>query len=754
MGRRQSKVMSEKNLALKKIAVVFSVLAGIALVVLCSAYVISKEIEKQLRQNLEDVARQNAVVLETKMSDQYKLIHSLSQELKGITKDTIEEKLDLFEIFLEDHHLKRFAYCFPDGITYSTDKGIEDLSYRDFYQKGMEGKCCITGILKDALRPEHNPVNVMTIPVYDDAGAVSGVFGLAYDTEKFNESLQINSFDGKGYSCIINESGEIMSAAGSDGLELSHNIMESMRRMDDRNEAEVECFQKKMMEREAVSGSLYLPEKTYYYSVPVNLMDGSVTWYILTIVPSEVLRGRTVPIQKNQIMTCLLTGFLVLFGAWMIIMYIKEQHREILRFAYEDPVTKGANYAKFQLEMERKQNRVGTLIVMDIANFNNISVVAGKDAGDAMIRKTWEIICEETEKDELAARIRDDVFLLFFKEKEKDRLLQRMEGISEKISEKARDIEVYGIQARYGMYRMEEKEALEDAYSRGKLAREYAVLSPGMHYAFYSEMHRMEMQHEKQLEDRFPQAVGNEEFQVWYQPKYSAGEGRIVGSEALVRWKKEDGEMISPAEFIPLFERNGMIVKLDEYMFRMVCRWQKRWMDEGRKIYPVSINISRASLYSLDIHKRYYGIMKEYGIAPDCIELEVTETVMEEKSDICEILNKFRSRGIKILMDDFGTGYSSLATLSLQCFDTLKLDKTLIDHIGNKDGETMLYHIIRMGQQMGLHITAEGVEKKEQVDFLKNMKCDDIQGFYFSRPVPMDEYEKMLRKDAQLAEKK
>lgn len=205
--------------------------------------------------------------------------------------------------------------------------------------------------------------------------------------------------------------------------------------------------------------------------------------------------------------------------------------------------------------------------------------------------------------------------------------------------------------------------------------------------------------------------------------------------------------MISPGEFIPLFERNGMIVKLDEYMFRSVCRQQKQRLEEGKTVYPVSINISRATLYCMDIHKRYQGILQEYGLAPQYIQLEVTETVLEGKADIYELLNKFRQMGIKILMDDFGTGYSSLATLSLQCFDTLKLDKSLIDHIGSKEGEIMLYHIIRMGQQMGLRITAEGVEDKTQLRFLQDMKCDDIQGFYFSKPVPRETYEEMTAKE-------
>lgn len=249
---------------------------------------------------------------------------------------------------------------------------------------------------------------------------------------------------------------------------------------------------------------------------------------------------------------------------------------------------------------------------------------------------------------------------------------------------------------------------------------------------------------EKQLEEQFPDALEKKEFKVWYQPKYSVADGIIVGSEALVRWQKQNGETIPPGKFIPLFEHNGMIMKLDEYMFRQVCEQQRKWMEEGRKIYPVSINISRASLYRMDLEECYGQIMQETGISPEYVQLEVTETAIEQKKDICEILNKFRRMGIKILMDDFGTGYSSLATLSTQCFDVLKIDKSLIDQIGNKDGETLLYHVIRMGQQMGLHITAEGVEQESQVGFLRQLQCDDIQGYFFSKPLPKVEFEEKL----------
>lgn len=736
--------MKERELTMKKIRVIFSVLAGIAIVVLCSAYMNMKEIENQTIQNLEDVARQNSAILESKIQAQYRLLLSLSKELEGATEDDIEERLKEFEIFLEEFNLKRFAICFPDGMAYSTDGEPTDLSYREFYQEGMKGKCYITGIMSDALQEEHGSVNVMTIPVYGEDGVVSGVFGLTYETEKFNESLQIESFEGKGFSCILNEDGEILSSVGNEGLVLSHNIFDDVLESDERNEEMIDGLRNFMEQKEDGSGVMYLTEKQYYYVLPVDLMDGSVTWYVLTIVPSEVLNQRVSSIQQNENVMVVLVTILVVCGACLIIVYIKEQQKRMNRVAYEDTVTHGANYAKFHVEMEQKRSHKGSLVALDVANFNNISVVAGESSSDKMIRKTWEIINGMLQREELAAHIRDDLFLLFLLEEDEEELLERIEQISEKISEKAKEFAVYGIHARCGVYSMEEKESLDSAYSKAMLAKEYAVETIGENYAFYSEVDRVKVQREKQLEDSFPMAIEREEFEAWYQPKYSTKDCSIIGSEALVRWRKKDGSMISPGAFIPLFEQNGMIVKLDEYMFRTVCRQQRKWLEEGKRLYPVSINISRASLYYMDVHKRYYDIMQEYEIDPQYIQLEVTESILEKKTGIHEILNKFREMGIKILMDDFGTGYSSLATLSLQCFDTLKLDKTLIDHIGNKDGETMLYHIIHMGQQMGLHVTAEGVETQTQLEFLQNTKCDDVQGFYFSKPVPKNQYEQMI----------
>lgn len=733
-----------KKMNMKKLLIVMAALLAIVITVLSSSYVIAGELTQQLQQNLEDVANQNALALYNKVHANHLLLEGLSEKLHHVTPETIEETLQTFSVFLDKYELKRFAFAFPDGTSYSTDGGVANLSYREFFQRGMDGKGTITNVLADALDENHELVNVMTIPIFDENGEVESVFGLTYRSETFNDALQVHSFDGQGYSCVVNEDGQIIAAQGNDKLQLTQNLFSDVLAKEEHNEETIEKLLGQMEREEAGGGILFLPEKNYYYCMPMELLDGDVIWYMLTLIPSDVFESRIAPVQNNLYIMSFFAVVLTLVGVFLLILLSAEQQKMLLRSAYEDPLTKGANYAKFCVDMEKRRVRQGYLVVMDITSFNNINIAAGMAAGNTMIKDVWEILTCVMQGNEIAGHVREDMFILFLQAPDETGLLERIKQISEKISKKTKSLQVQGIHTRYGIYYMDGTEALEDAYSKAQIAREYVRTQQEQRYAFYDEIDHQKRQEDEQLEERFEEALEEEEFEVWYQPKYSAATGEMVGSEALVRWRNKDGSMISPGRFIPLFEQNGMIARLDEYMFRAVCRQQARWQAEGRQVYPVSINLSRASLYYMDIVERYQAILQENSLDANYVQLEVTESAMEGKANIRALLERFRSLGIQILMDDFGTGYSSLATLNMRCFDTLKLDKSLIDHIGDKNGETLLYYVINMGRQLGLHITAEGVENQMQLEYLQQVKCDDIQGFLFARPMPSAQFGELL----------
>ena len=244
-------------------------------------------------------------------------------------------------------------------------------------------------------------------------------------------------------------------------------------------------------------------------------------------------------------------------------------------------------------------------------------------------------------------------------------------------------------------------------------------------------------------EARFSEAIQKKEFVVWYQPKYDPYREEVVGAEALVRWLTPEG-MIPPGEFLDVFESDGLIEKLDEYVFRTVCRQQKAWADMGRKLMPISVNVSRCSLFAQDIVGRYKAIIEECGIDPKYVPIEITESVALANLKIKPIADAFFEAGFQLHMDDFGSGRSSLNGLTVLHFDVVKLDKSLIDFIGNRNGELILNYTMALGKELGKQLVAEGVETESQLMFLKINGCDTIQGYYYSKPLPADEFEAKL----------
>ena len=218
----------------------------------------------------------------------------------------------------------------------------------------------------------------------------------------------------------------------------------------------------------------------------------------------------------------------------------------------------------------------------------------------------------------------------------------------------------------------------------------------------------------------------------------------IEGAEALVRWKKSDGTMISPGEFIPLFERNGLIVRLDEYVFRKVCQIQRERMERGERVLPVSVNLSRATLHHEGIVERYAQIVYDSQVPFEAVPIELTETAALYSIQIQGLTEKMVDVGFLLHMDDFGSGYSSMTSLNVLPFRVLKLDKALIDFIGNSRGDQVIQHTSALAHGLGMKVLAEGVEVKEQVEFLRTMECDEIQGFYYARPLPLEVFSQLL----------
>ena len=241
-------------------------------------------------------------------------------------------------------------------------------------------------------------------------------------------------------------------------------------------------------------------------------------------------------------------------------------------------------------------------------------------------------------------------------------------------------------------------------------------------------------------------AINNDEFVVYLQPKFDIQKEVIKGAEALIRWNYKNKEFLSPARFIPFFEKDGSIGKIDDIVLEKVCAALARWKKEGKPLYPISVNLSRNRLYDKDLISHLTEVVDSYGVAHELIDFELTESAGYDNTDhMISVLEELRSAGFKISMDDFGTGYSSLSLLTQMPLDTLKIDKSFVDNVSTpKEKEEdiiVLRHIISLAKELGFICLAEGAESNPQVDRLRKLGCEVIQGYYYSKPIPMNEYE-------------
>ncbi len=419
-----------------------------------------------------------------------------------------------------------------------------------------------------------------------------------------------------------------------------------------------------------------------------------------------------------------------------------EKTRELEHYAYVDSVTGGDNYVYFKKKLADKMGP-GMMVSVDLHSFKVVNSICGTAKGDEVIREAWKCIDRQLQVGDLAAHIHADHYVIYYADADEDEVTRRLKRLTNRIIKRSTELGVPQQVPYFGAAAWTSDKEIEQTYNEATIARHEIKYRGDMNLAFFRPETAKRIQMEKQIVDDFDKAIQEHRYEVWYQPKYNPADNRLVGAEALVRWRDQKGNLVSPGIFIPLFEKNGLIHCLDEYVFRAVCQQQKHRFVTGQVMLPISVNLSRVSLYFQNVVERYSEIVKEIGIAPALVPIEITESAAVDSGAIDQLAERFCAAGFPLHIDDFGAGYSSLALLNTLHYDTLKLDKSLIDCIGNYSGDRLLEHTIALAKELGMHVTAEGVETAEQVDFLKKLDCDSIQGFYYSKPLPVSEFEKL-----------
>lgn len=704
---------------------------------------IRDDLQTELVESLKNVADQNAYMVEREITAIQDMLLGTSLEVGNdllSNKEAVKERL---LPIVEVYHLKRMSIAYADGTMYTTDDEVVNMSSHENFRRSMAGEIVFTGAITDVV-DKTDQINVVSVPLYDTNNEVQAVLYAVYHTDYIQSIFDSDLYGGYGYGALIKSNGDYIVNAKQSPSYGNSNILAALLQASDENKEAVKEIRQNI--KDGVSGSSYVDYSgaRYIYYTPVTIKNSTESWYVVTVVPESVLAARLESVlYHTDLLVVILLAVTVISGALYILVY-RDSKKQLKRLAYVDPLTQCDNVEAFKMKMLRLRDCPGYVVYMDIKDFKIVNNTCGVVKGDQIICEVAKKIEMLLHERELMARVSGDDYVLFLRETNDASLLLRIEDIENGMKDISEELNVPRLSAYFGIYPTNHQKTIEEAIGHAKRANQSAKQRSDQLYRFYNAKDYEDLQKNKQIEDSFEDGITNHEFEIWYQPKYGADAQAMQGAEALVRWRKKDGTVVSPGDFIPLFERNGMISVLDEYVFEEVCKQQKRWQDEGMKIVPVSVNISRASLYYLDIIERYMNILDKYKLDIQYIQLEITESAMEDNDQIKSLIQCFRVAGFKLLLDDFGNGYSSLATLNMAQFDELKLDKGLIDHIGDDKGEKLLYFIIALARSLGLYITAEGVETKEQFRFLQRMKCNTIQGYYFSKPLPEQNYESLL----------
>lgn len=383
---------------------------------------------------------------------------------------------------------------------------------------------------------------------------------------------------------------------------------------------------------------------------------------------------------------------------------------------------------------------------LDIDRFKLINSFFGTAYGDRLLKRVAKRIRDFAKTTECCTfgRIDADVFGIFTPYQGKEETVKQIEQAVEDMKKLSAS---YNIMIVYGVYVVTDRSLpISFMCDRAALAAKTVKGHYMKSYAFYDDKMRLSLENEQNIINEMSDALENHEFVPYYQPKYDVKTNKPVGTEALARWIHPTKGFISPGVFIPIFEKNGFISKLDFYIWECVCKQLKEWKDKGVPLFPVSVNVSRVNLYNPNLSKIIIELTKKYDVAPKYFNIEITESVYtDDNVMIDDITSQLRNNGFTILMDDFGSGYSSLNVLKDVQVDMLKMDMMFMFK-AKYDGraETIISSVIRMAKWLNIPVIAEGVDKAEQVEFLKSVGCDYIQGFYYSKPLPAADYEKLI----------
>ena len=424
--------------------------------------------------------------------------------------------------------------------------------------------------------------------------------------------------------------------------------------------------------------------------------------------------------------------------------------------AYRDSIANISSMEKFRIDAEpilsSNQKLNYYLISVDVDQFKLINDLFGYEQGDNVISYLAKMMQENLGKDSYISRSNADCFVILKKASQ----LSEIELYLQKIFD-AVEYDMYRIDDEYrlilkaGVYKiMEDDYVLSSIIDKAAMAKKNMELGHESAYGLYSEAMRQKAIDEKRMENEMEKALETGQFKVYLQPQVDLQTKKIVSAEALVRWIDPEKGVIPPFKFIPFFEKNAFVCKVDYYVWEEVIRMLARWNNNQQIMVPISINLSRVDIQKMGMIEELMTLFEKYSVEAKWVKAELTESVcLENDKIIMDKMEILKSHGLKIAIDDFGSGYSSLRMLKEMPIDILKIDKSFLEYNGEmqEKDEILIRDVVELGKHLHMQIVTEGVETLEQSDFLEAIGCDIAQGYYYGRPMPIEEFEVVLKKN-------
>lgn len=737
------------------ISVILVSVVSLFLVLICGVvYVSMKETqENEAQKYMKEIVSQYKNIITAQIDGDFRTLGVLAAFIGQEDAIDLDASLSGLEEESSRNDFIRMGFVSSDKTGYFVDADGEkyydvDISDETFIDNALLGEPVVSEIMDD--RFSQGSVVCYGVPVINN-GKIAGAVTATRTTSDFSEIISQDIFDGAAYIHIIDHEGNFIIRSDHAVIrEHLDNVFDGGDIPDD-----IRTSILADIEEGGDSFATFSYEGKAYWAtfIPVEIND----WQIFCLVPQTFLNHNfnTMFLVFLCVMVCIFLMFGILF--FYIYNLLKREHEALNIFAYKDSLTGADNRNRFVTELPAllREPVDYAMVLMNMSGFKFVNEFFGFEKGNLLLQHIAGVLRENITKGERYYRDNADHFGMLLNYKSREEIISRMEKIYHDINDYIiSPNQDYRIHCNFGINIIQGNEPKmknilsPDAAINGALLALNSVNGNTSNpIAFYDEEIHEKARKKIEIESHMHAALANGEFHMYLQPKYYLEDQTLHSAEALVRWCSKEGVLHYPDEFIPVFEENGFITELDMYMLEEACKKVSCWIEEGYEVKPISVNQSRVFFYDDEYLDKFHDIVDRYQIDPSLIILEVTESVaMSNLEQVKMVIKKLHKMGFTISMDDFGSGYSSLNTLKDLDIAELKLDREFLSEQSTSPrGKVVVESIIRLARELSITTVAEGIENELQLAFLKSISCDIGQGFYFARPMPVEEFEgKML----------